>query len=681
VTLEQPTSEALTIAILAPAGRDAEVIARILVSADLRAQVLGGADELMAALGGDDAGALIVTEEALGPEVAQRLDDWLIAQPPWSDLPVLLLSQRGHGDAHQARGTARLGNVTILERPFHPRTLVWAARSALRARARQHQAGRHIAELDRRGAALAASERRLGELNATLEQRVGAALAERSLLATLVQAADTQVQAADLDLRLLAINPAAADAWQKMFGTRPAVGDHLAALPMPPAQRAVLLTAWRRALKGEEFTEVLELGEGDAARHLEMRFSLLRDAAGLPIGATQFAADVTQRLRDQARLAEADARLHEMAKVETLGQLTGGVAHDFNNLLTPIVGALDLLRRRHGEDDRSLRLIGSAMQGAERASLLVQRLLSFARRQHLAPRVIDVGLLVEGLRDLLQRSIGPHITVRLNVASGLPPARIDPNQLELALLNLVINARDALGDGGTVTVTLREHDGKGTGALAPGRYLALAVHDTGRGMDEATLRRAIDPFFTTKEQGKGTGLGLSMVHGLAAQSGGALLLESRPGAGTTATICLPVADGGPEVALAPEPVVAQPRQARILLVDDDALVRRAVTDMLRSLGHDVAAVESGAAALAFLRKGGLADLLVTDHMMPGMRGTALIAAARALRPGLGALLVTGYADTAEPAPGAEEGFARLAKPFRESDLAQMLAQLLAGNGS
>ena len=276
----------------------------------------------------------------------------------------------------------------------------------------------------------------------------------------------------------------------------------------------------------------------------------------------------------------------------------------------------------------------------------------------------------------MQRTIGPHIAVRIDTAANVPAARVDPGQLELALLNLAVNARDAMGGGGQIRLALdevavspAEADG-----LEPGRYIRLAVTDTGMGMDEITLTRAIEPFFTTKGQGEGTGLGLSMVHGLAAQSGGALRIKSIVGKGTTAELWLPAADGtADKVREADDELPVQPRRATILMVDDEDLVRSATAEMLRELGHRVVDANTGTAALDQLASGKEIDLLITDYLMPGMRGSELIEEAKRLRPDLKALLLTGYANLAKGEAG---GIPRLAKPFREADLARTVAMLL-----
>ncbi|MBV8915818.1 MAG: response regulator, partial [Acetobacteraceae bacterium] len=371
------------------------------------------------------------------------------------------------------------------------------------------------------------------------------------------------------------------------------------------------------------------------------------------------------------------ARLHESQKLETLGELTGGVAHDFNNLLTPVMSGLHLLGRWHG-DERSQRMISAALQSAERARTLIQRLLAFARRQALAPQPVDPATLVAGMRELITRSLGPAIRVNIEVPASLPPALVDPNQLELALLNLAVNARDAMEGqgGGTLTIVAQADTiaGAGTAALAPGRYVRFQVTDTGCGMDETTRARAVEPFFSTKEVGKGTGLGLSMVHGLAVQSGGAFRLASAVGAGTTATLWLPVALEAPVPVAAPEPVApSAPRRATLLLVDDERLVRASTAGLLEELGYEVAEAGSAAEALDLVRTGLVPELVVTDHMMPGMTGVRLAAELREKIPDLPVLMITGYASLR---PEDTLGLEVLAKPFAFADLATRIAALV-----
>ena len=530
---------------LAPAGRDAGVALAMLNEAKIAGTAFGDANGLVDGLEAG-AGFALVTEEALMRVDLHRLSDWINTQPEWSDLPFIVLTQRGGLERNPAAGRLLelLGNVTFLERPFHPTTLISVARSALRARRRQYEARARLVSLQH-------SEESLRQVNETLEARVD------------------------------------------------------------------------------------------------------------------------ERTREHER---AMAQLHEAQKLETLGQLTGGVAHDFNNLLTPVIGNLDLLRRRFPDDPRAQRLIDGGLQAASRAATLVQRLLAFARRQDLQSRPVAIPALLEGMSDMLARSLGPTIDVDIAFTPDLPAARVDPNQLELALLNLAINARDAMPGGGPLRIEASEVDRPGVGALSAGHYIRIAVIDGGLGMDRDTLARAVEPFFSTKGQGKGTGLGLSMVHGLAAQLGGMLALTSAPGQGTTAEILLPTTTEQPgetehDSVVLKEAVV----RATILLVDDEELVRNGTADMLRDIGYEVLTAASGAEALMLLRSGAEINLLVTDYLMPGMNGVDLVQAAGSIVPGLPALLITGYSNIAS-GPGA--ALPRLAKPFRQVDLAARVAELL-----
>jgi len=318
-------------------------------------------------------------------------------------------------------------------------------------------------------------------------------------------------------------------------------------------------------------------------------------------------------------------------------------------------------------------MIGGAMQAASRASTLVQRLLAFARRQDLRPRSVDIGSLLEGMNDLVRRSLDPSIAVTMTCEPDLPPASVDPNQLELAILNLAINARDAMPRGGKLDIRAETCTADGQPRLKSGDYVCISVSDTGTGMDPQTLARAVEPFFSTKGVGKGTGLGLSMVHGLAAQLGGMLDIVSKPGAGTSANIWLPVAsEAAVRESTDHRPLVTAPRRATILLVDDEELVRVATADMLSDLGYQVVQATSGADALRILRAGDVPDVLVTDYLMPGMNGVELVEAAQTLAPGVPVLLISGYSNIAGPGTA----IPRLAKPFRQADLAEQIADLL-----
>ncbi|WP_207802793.1 ATP-binding protein [Roseicella frigidaeris] len=410
----------------------------------------------------------------------------------------------------------------------------------------------------------------------------------------------------------------------------------------------------------------------DFAAHVRLRLDLARQARTLDA--------MTLKLREAvARHHGAEASLRQAQKMEAVGQLTGGIAHDFNNLLTAVLGSLALLRKHLPPgDERMARLLDNAWQGAQRGAALTQRLLAFGRRQTLEPTAVSLPQLVRDMTPLLQSALGGGARLRSDFPPALPPVLVDANQLELALLNLVANARDAMPEGGEIQVSAAEQTvppGE-AGGLPPGNYVALRVADAGEGMDEATLARAIEPFFTTKGLGKGTGLGLSMVHGLAAQSGGRFLLRSARGEGTVAELWLPRAEASaPPLPDEPPPGPAG-RSGHVLLVDDDPLVLRSTAAMLEDLGHAVTEAGSGEAALAQLAAGIPVDLLITDQAMPGMTGLQLIEAARRQRPGLPVLLATGYA---ELEGGMPPGLARLGKPFAQERLAAAVAERLGGD--
>nr|WP_274382919.1 PAS domain S-box protein [Methylorubrum extorquens] len=384
--------------------------------------------------------------------------------------------------------------------------------------------------------------------------------------------------------------------------------------------------------------------------------------------------DVTDEKARRAELEAAQEALRQSQKMEAMGQLTGGVAHDFNNLLTPIVGSLDMLQRRGLGGEREQRLIAGAAQSAERAKTLVQRLLAFARRQPLQSVPIDVAKLVTGMGDLISSTTGPQIRVVVEAPGDLPSALADPNQLEMALLNLSVNARDAMPEGGTLRISASaETVGPLHGSkLRPGTYVRLSVADTGDGMDAATLARAVEPFFSTKGVGKGTGLGLSMVHGLASQLGGALTIQSNPGLGTNVELWLPRSAAAAEPAeLAEAAFETSAARGIALLVDDEELVRMSTADMLGELGYAVVEATSGEEAMRIVDRGERFDLLVTDHLMPGITGTDLAGVIRGLLPDVPVLLVSGYAES----EGVAADLPRLTKPFRKDELAASLAQL------
>ena len=404
--------------------------------------------------------------------------------------------------------------------------------------------------------------------------------------------------------------------------------------------------------------------------------------------------DISERVRAEAELRElnesledrvatmvaqreaAVAQLHEAHKMEMVGQLTGGIAHDFNNLLTPIMASLELIRRRL-PDERCAKLADGALQAADRARILVGRLLTFARRQTLKPQPVALCTLIRNMRDLIQRSLGPMVELRIDIPERMPTVFIDPHQLELAVLNLAVNARDAMDDNGRLCITaeLNEVHGENGAGLSSGQYARLVMSDSGCGMDEETLRRCAEPFYSTKGVGKGTGLGLSMVQGLLVQSGGGFAIHSTPGQGTRVSLWLPTTDAPVvcEKLERDEEVPHAPRPTHILLVDDETLVRDTTSLQLQDLGYQVTEVDCAAAALKLIDEGLRPDALVTDHIMENKTGAQLAQELRQRLPGLPVLIITGYANLT---PTQISSFEVLAKPFRRRDLADRLMQLL-----
>jgi signal transduction histidine kinase/CheY-like chemotaxis protein len=396
----------------------------------------------------------------------------------------------------------------------------------------------------------------------------------------------------------------------------------------------------------------------------------------------QQVAAATDELRGQlAERARIEDSLRQAQKMEAIGQLTGGIAHDFNNLLTAITSSLELLKKRIRDDDRSVALLDNAINGAERGARLTQRMLAFARRQDLTIEPVHLNALVSGMRSLIERAIGPLFHVRVDIPDDLPPVGTDANQLEAALLNLTLNARDSMPQGGDILIAARtasDRDCLLTDA-DKGHYNLLSVTDSGEGMNAETIARAAEPFFTTKGIGKGTGLGLSMVQGLAEQSGGKLRITSVLGRGTTVEILLPVvAPASREVLIniaSESPLVLSPsRRGTVLVVDDDALVLRSTSALLDDMGYSVLEAEDAEHALTHLEDSEHIDFVLTDHAMPGMTGLQLALRVQKLQPDLPIILATGYAELDGKIPS---NVLRLAKPFRRADLENAISQAMA----
>lgn len=532
--------------ILATRGRDAVVARGILREAILRADICADINALLAdiVVGAELA---IITEEAFRGVDTRALVDWVASQPVWSDFPFIVLTEHGGGLERNPMAdqlTRALGNVTFLERPFHPTTLISMVLTNLRGRRRQYECRR---------------------LNEELESRVHERTGE-------------------------------------------------------------LATANRQLLRQMEERERVE------------------------------------------------ATLRQMQRLEAVGQLTSGVAHDFNNLLTVVLGNIRFLDREFtaaGIDGKMKQRLGYMRTAAERGAKLTDQMLSFSRRQRLEPRALNLNEAVSGMQELLQSTMGGSIRIETRLADDLWPAMADPTQLELAVLNLAINARDAMGIGGTLTVSTANV------ALGqpvhpedppPGEYIEICVSDTGSGMTPEVRAKAFEPFFTTKEIGKGSGLGLSQILGFAKQSGGGVSIRSKVGEGTSICIYVPRADHAPERASEGE-LHADARAlagARILLVDDDSAVREVTAEALRELGYEVLEAGSGGAALDLL-EGLNIDLLIIDLAMPGMSGAELAARVRANWPDLPTLFVTGFADRSILANVSEAHI--VGKPFAPGELA------------
>jgi PAS domain S-box-containing protein len=396
---------------------------------------------------------------------------------------------------------------------------------------------------------------------------------------------------------------------------------------------------------------------------------------GTLLGFAKITRDITEVTQAQQALEKTREALFQAQKMQAIGQLSGGIAHDFNNLLTVILGNLEIVRKRAADDPRITRLLDNATQGALRGVSLTQRMLAFARRQELKTESVEIPALIQGITGLMRSSLGPAVSIETRFAPELEPVMADVNQLELAVLNLATNARDAMPDGGKLIISAQTHEVHDQKlSLTAGRYVCLSVTDTGEGMDDATLASAMDPFFTTKGVGKGTGLGLSMVHGYMEQLGGCFILKSRKDVGTTAELWLPVALANSTTAPAiEEAAMSRVPRLCVLVVDDDSLVLTSTSLLLEDLGHRVISASSGAQALELFDSEPAIDLVITDMAMPKMNGEQLAQIIRNIRPQLPIILATGYAERLE---GLAARLPRLSKPFTQLNLVEIIALVM-----
>ncbi|WP_380937902.1 PAS domain-containing protein [Sphingomonas floccifaciens] len=646
------------------------------------AQVFADLAQLASAIDAS-VGVVLVTEEAFRVDMAAlraRLD----AQPAWSDIPFVILSVRRTGstradEAVRAKLSSIVGNAIVLERPIGSASLTSAIASAMRSRQKQFEMRDRLSELERGREALAASEAELRLVADSLPVLIGFI---------------------DSDLRYRFANRAYED-WfylspKDVVGrsVRDVVGDE---------GFAVREAGMRAALAGEPVQLFIPWPHRDGRRReAEIRYLPHKTASGAVDGFHVFVLDVTERRKTEeeleARVAErtealttemdsrskAEAALRQSQKMEAVGQLTGGIAHDFNNMLTGVIGALDIMRRRiaAGQIDDLDRFMDAASKSAHRAAGLTARLLAFSRRQSLDSKSIDANRLIGELEDLMRRTIRENISLRIVPGPDVPFAVADANQLESAILNLAINARDAMPDGGQLTietsvVELDDAYSAATPDVKPGRYVVVAVSDTGVGMAPELLEKIFDPFFTTKPIGQGTGLGLSMVYGFARQSGGQVRVHSQPGVGTSVKIYLP-AGQVIETDDTPRPdVVPEGRGQTVLLVEDDPSVRLLVRDLLEELSYTTIEAEDADHAIPILASDRPIDLMVSDVGLPGMNGRQLAEIARQNRPALPVLFLTGYAENAAIRAGfLGTNMAMITKPFAMDALAGKIAEML-----
>ena len=492
-------------------------------------------------------------------------------------------------------------------------------------------------------------EAQLIELNETLQRRLSDFLAERKLFADVVEASDSLIQVIDVDYRILATNPANVDEFERIYGVRPKVGDDMLGLIAHlPEHQGDARREWARALAGETFVEQLEFGVPSLSRRwYELHFQPLYSVSGSVIGAFQFGFDVTARRLADARLVETEAALQQAQRMEVLGLLTGGLAHDFNNVLQALNTKFELIRRKPDDPRQVQSWAASGVETARRGARVTAQLLAFSRRQSSGDRPLRLKSLLADVSDLLRTTLGAHTD--LHIDSEDVWVRAESTQLEMALLNLAVNARDAMAGRAQTSVRIeaRQH----------GETIDLAFTDTGTGMSQEVISKAFTPFYSTKEFGKGSGLGLAQVSAMTARVGGSVRIESDGRNGTTVVITLQRAERDGHDGMRPAD-----RELSVMVVDDDASVRTSLAELLRGLGHRVVDASGGEAALSILATTDV-ELLLSDFQMDGMNGVTLANLARALRPGLKVVFMSGYADIDEITQTIGQSATLLRKPF------------------
>ncbi|MHC2106450.1 ATP-binding protein [Methylobacterium sp. CM6246] len=667
--------------ILAPRGRDAGVIHQLLAKSGTPAAICADVTAWVAALN-DGAATTVVTEESLVEADTAALDAWIAAQPPWSDFPFILLATRqaGRRPVRAAAIIERLGNVVLLERPINAETLASAVASAVRVRRRQYQARGHILEREQ-------AEERLREANETLECRVAERTREVEAARETLSFALDSAGMGSWDLDLASDNARRSPRHDAIFGYDEPVAtwdradflDHVVSEDRPLVEAAFV----RATGTGTLDVECRIKRPDGAIRWIAAKGRAKYRADGEPVRMAGIVMDRTdQRVTEDA--------LRQAQKMEAIGQLTGGVAHDFNNLLTVIVGGLDMMIRKPENTERVVRLAEAAMGAARRGEQLTQQLLAFSRRQMLRPQTLNPNRLLLDFRPLAERAAGGAVEMAFDLDPAIDPIRIDPAQFEAAVLNLVVNARDAM-DGGDRPgrISVASHNVRlDTAAVAdkgvpPGDYVEVSVADTGSGIPPETLARVFEPFFTTKEVGKGTGLGLSQVYGFTRSAGGYVAIESVVDAGTTFRLLIPRSSdpAGEEVGTGVSlPLRRATDGDTVLLVEDDEQVLGMAVESLEELRYRVVVARNAAEALEHLRGVERIDILFSDVVMPGgMNGSQLAVEAQRLRPGLKVLLTSGYVANLDEGQVIGKGeLPVLNKPYRRDELARSLRLVLNG---
>lgn len=694
--MHRTATEGHRVLIIAPFGRDAESVSALLVSHGHDTKICQSFVEL-AALADAHAGVILMTEEALSGDVS-TLEVALAAQSAWSDIPFILLSGRRAGrerpsEALRRRLPPNATNVVIIERPLSSESLLSATASAMRARQRQFLMRDQLAELDTQRARLKTllDNLPIGVVfldaagNELVSNPAFRRFAKSGKSAAFDPAAEHEWLAQDSDGSPLP--PSRFPSARALLGERVTGVEFLytghADGPVWTRVSSVPIVSEDRSITGA-ISVVVDIDEQKVAQQ-----RLAKSAETLELQVAERTGELEKALsdlrRETAERSRAESALIQAQKMEAVGQLTGGIAHDFNNMLTGVIGAIDLMKRRIASNrfDELDRFMDAASTSAQRAANLTSRLLAFSRRQSLDSKPTDINALVRSLSDLLHHTVDENISIAIETNDNVPAAIVDVNQLENAILNLAINARDAMPRGGRLTVEVSEVNldetySRSRPGISPGRYVVVAVSDTGVGMTPDLIEKAFDPFFTTKPVGQGTGLGLSMVYGFARQSNGQVRIHSAPDQGTSVKIYLPAADQNAIETTVHHEASTRGTGQPILLVEDDPAVRLLIGELLSELGYQTIEARDSDVAIRLLESGRSIDMMISDVGLPGMNGRQLAEVARKHHPKVPILFVTGYAANAAIRAGfLGTNMALISKPFQIEELAAKIGEMLS----